>query len=58
MKETITRKRFTGGCAKPATEAAEPAVRLIVTPRAHDEMDIPGLLEFLGPLPGHEGGSK
>ncbi len=37
---------------------ADSAVRLIVTPKTHHEMDIPALLDFLGPLPGKEGGSK
>jgi hypothetical protein len=31
---------------------ADPAVRLIVTPKAHHEMDIPALLDFLGAPPG------
>jgi len=37
---------------------AEDAVRLIVTPKTHHEMDIPALLDFLGALPEKEGGSK
>lgn len=37
---------------------AASAVRLLVTPKTHHEMDIPALLEFLGAPSGEEGGSK
>jgi dienelactone hydrolase len=37
---------------------AAAAVRLLVTPKAHHEMDIPALLEFLGTPTGEEGGSR
>jgi len=37
---------------------ADSAVRLIVTPNAHHEMDIPALLDSLGALLGKEGESK
>jgi len=37
---------------------AADAVRLLVTPKAHHEMDVPALIEFLGPLSREKGGSK
>jgi dienelactone hydrolase len=37
---------------------AEAAVRLVVTPKTHHEMDVPALLDFLGSSPGKEGETR